>query len=433
MLSHAERLLHLLSGGYRLAVCLLFVWYSAAYAAPPSKPATVPVSVIGLVAKTHAVRHPTRGGFGDTLEFTFVRFIEGELVDRELTINYAFEWITALPQDFGKGRELVGRQKLIFPAPTTVDRSRGYQMSTVTLQIAADGNNQANSKELNGQQLRVTVLASQDGRYLVVDAAGRLIPEINRRWAEQSALCRIYEGCVISCLPNDQPRLTERHPVDPHDLDQFVPDCYLIAALAAAARRDPDQLRSLISLKPEGYFVTFPGQAPIKVPDDLDRGPDMVESRALDVDAQGNVEIWPVLLERAFAVLNSRMKPDCSGLGQEFLDVADGDSQQAYHILTGRPIVECTRWEYHDRHSQLQAISRHLQSTKPVMMSTGKWTNSGNRPHWWREDHVYVVTAVGATGKTLTVIDPGCGQLVERIKIGDWFDSTEVKRFLLCE
>lgn len=417
--------------GHQVAVWLLIACGAAAHASPPPKTARVPVSVVGLVARTHAVRRPTPGGFGDSLEFTFVRFLEGELRDRELTINYAFEWITAMPQDFGRGRELLQRQALTFPAPTAIDRKRGYQFSSVTLKIAAD--NREGLTELNGQQFWVKTLPSHDGSYVTVSEDGRLIREINRRWAKQSALCRIYEGCVISCLPHDRARSTEPHPLDPHDLDQAVPNCYLMAALVAAVRRDPEQLHSLISQTTEGYIVTFPGQGPIKVPLDIDRGPDMVDSRVFDVDAQGNVEIWPVLLERAFAILNSQLKPNCAGAGQEFLDVADGDSQQAYHILTGRPVVECTRWQFSTRSAQLHAINQHLQSTRPVMMTTGKWTDSGDRPYWWREDHVYVVTAVGTNGKTLSIIDPGCGQSVERIKIGDWFDSTEVKRFLLCD
>ena len=420
----------LLRDGCQLPAWLLIVGCATSHADSPTKHATAPVSVVGLVARTHAVRHPAPGGFGDSLELTFVRFLEGELANRELTINYAFEWITAMPQDFGRGRELLRRQELTFSVPNAADRCRGYQLSSVLLKLAADGNSR---DRLNGQQVRVRIHGSQQGGYQLVGEEGRLIRELNRRWAEQSVLCRIYEGCVISCLPNDHASTTETHPCDPHDLDQFVPNCYLIAALVASVRRDPEQLLSLISQNSDGYVVTFPGQTPIDVPLDLDRGPDMVETRALDVDAQGNVEIWPVLLERAFAVLNSRMKRDCSGPGQEFQDVADGDSQLAYHILTGKPVVECTRWQYRTRDEQLNAIDKHLHSSKPVMMATGKWTDPGNRPHWWLEDHVYIVTSIGATGKTLTVIDPSCGQLVERIKIGDWFDSTEVKRFLFCD
>ena len=423
---------HSLWRGYCWTIGFLTTGCLIACAENASKPAPVLTSVVGLVANTHAVRHPTPGGFGDTLVLNFVRFLEDELVDRELPINYAYEWITAMPQDFGRGRDLLGRQSLTFPTPTSEDRQLGYQLRTVRLKVADQGDRRPGSTGLSGQQLRVKVLPSSSGTYMVVDERGRLIRELNRRWAEQSALCRIYEGCVIACLPQGQSSATECHPVDERDLDQYVPNCYLIAALVAAVRRDPAQVLSLISLQADGYVVSFPGQLPIQVPQDLDRGPDMIESRALDVDQHGNVEIWPALLERAFAILNSRMRPKCSGPGQEFLDVSDGDSQQAYHILTGRPVVESTRWKYSCRLEHLQAIKQHLV-TGPVMMATGKWTDSGDRPYWWLEDHVYVVTAVGANDNSLTVIDPNCGQMVERIKIGDWFDSAEVKRFLLCK
>jgi len=433
MRSHPQSMYFRWSAACRLAVCLLSVANTVAQANPDIQPTPPPLSVVGVVARTHAVRHPAAGGFGNTLEFQFIRFLEHEKGDRELAIQYAFEWITAMPQDFGRGRELLQRQSHTFAAPTAVDRRRGYQTSSVTLTVSPRDNRQPNQPELFGQQLRIKVLPSQAGTYLIVGEEGKLLREINRRWVEQTALCRIYEGCVIACFPRDLANSTDRHPLDISDLDQYVPDCYLIAALVAAVRRDPDQLRSLISQTPEGYTVTFPGQAPILVPPDLDRGPDMIESRALDVDTHGHVEIWPVLLERAFAVLNSRSKPNSSGPGQEFQDVSDGDSQQAYHILTGRPVTECTRWQFPNRAAQLQAIHQHLQSAKPVMMATGKWTDSGDRPHWWLEDHVYVITAIGASGKTLTLIDPSCGQSVERIKIGDWLDSSEVKRFLFCE
>jgi hypothetical protein len=157
----------------------------------------------------------------------------------------------------------------------------------------------------------------------------------------------------------------------------------------------------------------------------------MAESRALDINSRGQVELWPLILERAFIVHRFRMKTGGSSPGQEFQGVGHGDAQSAYYVLTGQLVREWMRPQFPSRHAQLRAIERHLESARPVMLSTGKWTQAEERPFWWREDHVYVVVAVQAN--RLTVLDPGSGQMVARIKIGDWIDSTEVKRFLFCE
>lgn len=403
--------------------CSLALMLSLLASSPPA--IQVPENLVGLIAKTHAVRHPRPGGFADTFEFNFVRFLDRHRTRNELTIHYQYEWDTARPEDLKRGHELLGEQSLTFPAPGDADRTRGYQTSVVTLQVVNDVTSH------RPQHFKVALLASRTGRYTVIDIAGRLLREMNRRYVECAADCFIYQGCVVACLPDDRASPAERHEVDSQDLDQYVPDCYLIAAMIAAVRRDPDQVRSLIAETPQGYLITFPGNQSVAVPLDIDRGPDMVETRALDVNSRGEVELWPILLERAFLVLRSRLKINGAGPGQEFQDVGNGDAQSAYYILTGRLIAERMRPEYTSRQAQLRAIEQHLKSARPVMMSTGKWTHAGERPEWWLQDHVFVIAAIG--NNTFSAIDPSCGQLLERIKIGDWFDSTEVKRFLFCE
>lgn len=391
-------------------------------------PTAAPVSLIGMIPKTHAVRHPTPGGFRDAFEFTFIRFLEHDKIGGELAVPYRYEWDTALPEDLENGHELLGEQTVNFPAPGEADLARGFQASLVTIKVA-QGDERASAAR--GRHFTVSLIESEQGDYALIDISGRLVRPLNRRYAERFADCFIYEGCVVACLPNDQPSPAETHAVDDQDLDQYVPDCYLIAALVAAVRRDPRHVLDLIRQTPEGYVVTFPEHPPIAVPLDIDRGPDMIEAGALDLNARGEIELWPILLERAFLVLRSRSKPDGAGPGQEFQDVNNGDAQSAYYILTGKEITEYSRPDYPSRQAQLRAIEQHLKSSRPVMMSTGKWTQPAERPEWWLEDHVYVIASIGSS--SFAAIDPSCGQLVERIKIGDWFDSTEVKRFLFCE
>lgn len=414
-------------------IFLTLMMVLSAVEATPQKRSNSSVSTVGIVSKTHAARHIIAGGFRDSLEFKFVRFLEQQPADVPLTIRYAFEWISALPEDFERGNDLREPQELTFPTPAATDRDRGYQTSIVTLHLQQEQDRASSQRPFHGQQLRISLIASPEGRYHVVDEDGRLVPEWNRRWAEQSALCRIYEGCVVACLPQDRTSLNESNPVDISDLDQFVPDCYFIAALAAAVRRNPNEMRKLITQTPVGFVVTFPGHEPIAVPLDIDRGPDMVDSQALDIDARGYVEIWPILIERAFAVLNSRLKVVNAGVGQEFLDISNGDSQWSYHLLTGRHAVEVTRWDFASRQSLLRAIETHLSQSKPVMMATGKWTHAGDRPHWWLEHHVYLLTTLAPNQKTITVFDPRSGQLFQRIKIGPWLETPEIKRFLFCD
>jgi hypothetical protein len=52
-----------------------------------------------------------------------------------------------------------------------------------------------------------------------------------------------------------------------------------------SVHRDRGQIRNLISQNADGYLVTFPGRTPIEVLISIYQGQDMVDSRALDVDA----------------------------------------------------------------------------------------------------------------------------------------------------
>lgn len=397
------------------------------------KPVVAQVCTVGLIANTHAVRHPTPGGFGKSFSLTFIRFLDQGAARTSLRVKYIFLWDTATSADLRSGPELLGGQMVHFPVPGADDLVRGYQTVRRSLEVRANDPLPTGSQAARGKRFRVSLLSMPGGDYNLVDTEGRLVRELNRRHALPEATCTIYEGCVVSCLPNDRASASEQNAVDAQDLDQNVPDCYLIASLIAAARCDPEQLRSLISETRDGYAVTFPGNETLVLPRDVDRGPDMVETTALDVNARGEVEIWPILLERAYAMVQSRLKNGNSELGQEFQHVTGGDAEIAYRILTGRAAIEHTRSEFASRADQVAAIHKHLKTGKPVMFSTGKWTQPGERPEWWKEDHVYVITAIQARFGTITLIDPCGGQFVHSIKLDHWFDSTEVKRFLFCD
>ena len=85
----------------------------------------------------------------------------------------------------------------------------------------------------------------------------------------------------------------------------WLADCYFMAAVAATALRDEANIRTSFSVPWDDngtpkVTVYLNGHAPVHLPLDLDLAMTAGQLGG-DIDANGAVEIWPLLLEQAYA------------------------------------------------------------------------------------------------------------------------------------
>lgn len=379
-------------------------------------------SIVGLMADTHAVERTSAVlGFGTTFKLTFVRFLTADTPRTALDVKYKYDWGNgagfADSADVSSITNPNAVQTVAFGVPTVADIARGNQRVTVTLTAVSD----------NVVEMRETfkVLVDESDFYTIVLPDGKIVEGTNRRWAEQKATFTIYEGVVFACLPGGQPVGQETTELYYNDLMQATSDCYLIAAMIAAVRRDSAQISQIIAPTNGGYTVTFRGGASVFVSaSDLDRGPDMINLQNADIDASGNVEIWPAILEQAYALL--RAQQQSRPPGESYYALMGGDSSDAYENLTDRS----TTFLYPNgtnRAEIIQQIKDAIQNGKQVMMATKDVTPKPTS--WWYGDHVYVVTAI--TDTTISLINPHDPFDPDNDMIGNWFD-TDLKRFIIC-
>ena len=130
--------------------------------------------------------------------------------------------------------------------------------------------------------------------------------------------------------------------VDPHDVEQGeLGDCYLIAGMAAVARAQPDAIGKLIQPREDGsYDVTLhvrkdriskPTPVTTRVDAQLPaRGGDRLIYAGSSDKKDGQRELWPSLIEKAFATVRSGYEAIEGG------NVGDHPFTGATELLTGK-------------------------------------------------------------------------------------------------
>jgi hypothetical protein len=101
----------------------------------------------------------------------------------------------------------------------------------------------------------------------------------------------------------------ERHAVDPSDVDQGqLSDCYLVASLGGLALRNPDLIRNAVRDNGDGtYTVTFYEEGfwwwegYDKVEITVNAEVPMVDGKPLYMQPGEEGEMWPMLVEKAYA------------------------------------------------------------------------------------------------------------------------------------
>ncbi|HET7536776.1 MAG TPA: C2 family cysteine protease [Candidatus Didemnitutus sp.] len=134
-----------------------------------------------------------------------------------------------------------------------------------------------------------------------------------------------------------------------NDIDQQqVGDCFLLGSLAAVARQDPQRIRDMVVDNGNGtYTVTFKEQrsvgvglgthlewfdVPITVTADFPGGPAGDKHAAPGDTGWGTVEIWPLVIEKAYGQYLTCVDP--------YGAITKGGSPRtALEMLTGRPVT----------------------------------------------------------------------------------------------
>jgi hypothetical protein len=205
-----------------------------------------------------------------------------------------------------------------------------------------------------------------------------------------------------------------------------VGNCFLMAAIAAIAERNPEEIRNLFRAnhntrgevisytvtlweKTGGVFGigqrTVPREFNFSLP--IQGGPN--QARPGD-NVDGKSEIWPLLLERAYSQMNS-------GSG--------GDPADAFFALTGREASNhYNKFIFSDVH--WLRLRRYIEAGQAVVLGTKEDANAV-APAGLRPNHAYTVTGTreDANGRILVQLyDPhGRTKEVFADDLSLWFQS----------
>lgn len=184
--------------------------------------------------------------------------------------------------------------------------------------------------------------------------------------------------------------------VDPSDLTQGrIGNCYLIAAMIGAAGHDPGALRRMVASNPNGtYTVTFPDGMRVTVDPTFPRHPDedrpAFTNRALregDRDVDGGYELWPMILEKAYAQRH--------GGWDEIVGGRTGDAVQE---LVGGELTNLDPTE-----ADVDELRTHLDAGRVVSIGTHPPERT-DAPElyddgWLAGRHAYVIESIGRGGE----------------------------------
>lgn len=124
---------------------------------------------------------------------------------------------------------------------------------------------------------------------------------------------------------------TDVDEVDMDDVDQgAIADCYLLASIAAIARQNPEAIKNMIRDNNDGtYTVTFKQlvsteprmyqDIPVTVTADFPGGLTGPHAQPGDNAAYGKKEIWPLIIEKAYAQLKAGYPGISSGGKPEYV------------------------------------------------------------------------------------------------------------------
>ncbi len=183
-------------------------------------------------------------------------------------------------------------------------------------------------------------------------------------------------------------------------------DCFLMAALGSVAKNNPDAIKNMVKDNGDGtYTVTFKehsngffgiggGDKEVKVTvnADLPQGGRHANATG-DADAKGKQEIWPAIIEKAYAQYKG---------GYDKID-SGGSAGDAMKAITGKSVENKANKDY-----SADDLKADLQAGKAVTFATPKGAenlpkdSAGNPKYGLHDWHAYVVKGVTEeNGKTM--------------------------------
>jgi uncharacterized protein YukE len=222
-------------------------------------------------------------------------------------------------------------------------------------------------------------------------------------------------GDVTYNTVNGQPFLKgfDADLIDPNDVSQgMLGDCYFMASLAAIAMQNPDIIRDMIEENDDGtYTVTlYKKRNPLffwqddfqeqKIVVDADfptKGGNPYFAQPGDVDGDQN-ELWPMLVEKAYAKMNG---------GYE--DIEGGWGEEAMEAIAG-----CEADKVSPSSLDLGELEKHLADGHGITAGTlaspegkkGVIDKAPFKDGRLVTNHVYYITGVDKTAGTVTVRNP---------------------------
>ena len=166
-------------------------------------------------------------------------------------------------------------------------------------------------------------------------------------------------------------------------------DCYFLASLAAVVADEPNAVQNAIKSNDDGtYSVRFyrsEGKAVWITVDatlPVDKNGNLAYARGVDSDADGNLELWVPIMEKAYAVFKDQYGPSDGVHGYEDLG-RGGSASDAILALTGK---SARYFSTPSSDSALEDLLSAANDGAEVVVGTKKNLGGG-----WVGNHAYTV------------------------------------------
>lgn len=329
--------------------------------------------------------------FQDTITLTFTRY--GISNAQTLDVRFQPDWTVVFPYDSqayaglnlknADSTDLDADAELTKLLGGTIRIEANHDSASITLTPVQDG------KLEKFEVFGVKVLGSLNGAYLPLPNNGDLVDPSDFKKVASVKIKGETQVVILDGATLFVQGAGDAGAIDKNDVNQGgLGDCWFMAAVAALAEKQPALLHDLFHENPEGGFdVTFPGQAPHHMTLTLDMGRTAADLGG-DVDANGNVEVWPLMLEKAYAEVFG------GGYG--------GMNQGGNAATVWQQLTEAATKTYDETSPEWSGTSNSngisfralLDAGKKVVVGT-KDQVSGNVLHG---DHAYVVLEVDING-----------------------------------
>ncbi len=264
-----------------------------------------------------------------------------------------------------------GRQADDAGSPSTQEDDQQGMQAEGADAASSDSDTQAAVQELQGSDTIFGVTVGITGDLLALLGGSRASnPDLNKRNKDQYTYQQVKGKAFVKGAGDTDE-------VDPNDVKQGdLGDCYLLSAMAAVARANPQAIRDLIKDNGDGtydvtlyvknHFWSSRGPQVIKVTSSFPASKDGTPAYAKGGDkGPDGPELWPMLIEKAYAVfLGSYKDLDSGGYGADAMTILTNQDSQTLtpsdypddvlvkmidtDMKNGYAITASSNWEWRD-------------------------------------------------------------------------------------